>query len=76
MSKPEDKGTSVFEDLKRKKRGKSSYSFLWTMNKTYKMVEIQEIPNQQKNNLEKLLKRSDSLKLVYRNTFKVQESTI
>lgn len=46
------------------------------MNKTYKMVEIQEIPNQQKNNLEKLLKRSDSLKLVYRNTFKVQENTI
>lgn len=45
------------------------------MNKTYKMVEIQEIPNQQKN-LEKLLKRSDSLKLVYRNTFKVQENTI
>lgn len=75
MSKPKDKKTSVFEDLKKKKRGnKSSYSFLWTMNETYKTVEIQEIPNQQKYNRETLLNRSDNLKLAYRNTFKVQEN--
>lgn len=77
MSKPKDKGTSVFEDLKKKKKqGKSSYSFLWTMNETYKTVEIQEIPNQQKYNLETLLNRSDNLKLVYRNIFKVQENVM
>lgn len=76
MSKPKDKETSVFEDLKKKKRGKSSYSFLWTMNETYKTVEIQEIPNQQKYNLETLLNRSDNLKLVYRNIFKVQENVM
>lgn len=46
------------------------------MNETYKTVEIQEIPNQQKYNLETLLNRSDNLKLVYRNIFKVQENVM